>query len=274
MGSDRHPAALRLAQRGVGRHHADRGVQRDRFVRQGGQRRELARRGRAELRCTCGVPRQPCRRINHQSNRVGDDHGTDHNPVTQIRTRGADTALESSGPRSDTGTHGTPFGRIACEFCCSVTEFGVGTALPGTHRQIEDDRPRDDGHGATLQSHSPALLLQPAHHPIGGGQSVGATAGEHNGVDRGDGVGRIEQIGFTCSGSSAAYVDRAGRPRRRQHHGGAGRPARSEFGIGIHPLVMSHQHSRNVGDRTREQAHTADFPINASTNNSCITVSQ
>ncbi|SHU74996.1 Uncharacterised protein [Mycobacteroides abscessus subsp. abscessus] len=274
MGRDRDTAALSLAQGGVRCHHPDRRVQGHRLIGEVPQLLDLGSRRRAQLRQDIGGPGPPSGRINHQPNRIRNNNGTDDNSVAHIHAGRTDATLERSGPGASTGTHRTPIGRIVGEFCRSVTEFSVRPVLPGAHRQIEDDRSRDDGHGASGQRHSPTALLEPTHHPVGSGQPVGTAPGEHDGVDGRDRIGGVEQIRLTRARRPTAHVDSARGPRRRQHHGGAGGPACSEARIGVHPLVMTHEYSRNIGDRPREQAHTADLPINASTSSSCITVSQ
>ena len=86
-------------------------------------------------------------------------------------------------------------------------------------------------------------FAEPAHRAIGGGQPVGAAAGEHDRVRLLHRVGRFEHIGLAGAGAAAAHVDRRGRAARGEHHAGTGRP------LLVEPLLVPHEHAAHVGDR-------------------------
>ncbi len=96
------------------------------------------------------------------------------------------------------------------------------------------------GSGSDLEA--TVAIGEPAHHPVGGGEAVGAAPGEAHGVDRFDEVDRVEQIGLARAGGAASEVDAADRARWRQHHRRAGEPSPSA------PLEVADVDACDVGE--------------------------
>ena len=67
--------------------------------------------------------------------------------------------------------------------------------------------------GSSTDEVADAVLLEPRHHPVGGGQSIGAATGQAHRVDVGDEVAWIQGVGLPGTRPSAADVDRGRRCR-------------------------------------------------------------
>ena len=119
--------------------------------------------------------------------------------------------------------------------------------------EVEDHRRRHDGHdrggsGIRRTDGKPSdALLEPGHHPVGGGQPVRAATGEADGVDLLDEVVRRERVGLPGARAAATHVDARCGTVRGEHHGGAGLPAPPDA------LVVADPDAGDVGDRAERQ---------------------
>ena len=92
--------------------------------------------------------------------------------------------------------------------------------------------------------HTELASLEIRHHAIGGGETIGAAAGETDCVDPIDEIARIERIGFTCARAAATNIDAGDRS--------AGHDDRRRSGLPAAPgaLVVADPHAGHVGQRT------------------------
>ena len=92
------------------------------------------------------------------------------------------------------------------------THLGAGpgdSALQAQfHRQIEDHGAGHDRYYLAGSAHRDPVIvfLEPAHHSVGRGKSVGTTAGQQHGIDLLDRMARVEQIGLAGAGGGAAHI--------------------------------------------------------------------
>ncbi len=83
------------------------------------------------------------------------------------------------------------------------------------------------------------VFLEPAHHSVGRGKSVGTTAGQQHGIDLLDRMARVEQIGLAGTRTAAPDVDSGDHTGRREHDRAAGGCAASESGSLVELVVMT-----------------------------------
>ena len=117
-----------------------------------------------------------------------------------------------------------------------------GPATP----EVEQDRRGHDGHPLVLgRPHRPAATcgVDLGGDTVGRCQPEGAAAGEHDGVDGGDEVAGVEQVGLAGAGAATAHVDAADRAGRRHDHGHPGEPP------GLVTGGVADAHAGDVGDR-------------------------
>src|SRR5690606_3676236 len=93
------------------------------------------------------------------------------------------------------------------------------------HAEVEQDRGRHDGDDAAAGPKADVAAFEVAHDAVGGGQSVGAAAGQADAVGALDGRLGAQQVGLAGAGPAAADVDAGYGPGLGQHHGAAGRAA-------------------------------------------------
>ena len=123
----------------------------------------------------------------------------------------------------------------------------AGVVQPGpAAAEVEQDRGGHDRHPLVrFRADRPARagLVHRGRHPVGGRQPEHAAAGEHHGVDGGDQVARVEQVGLAGARPTTAHVDPADRAGRRHDDGHPGQPARLVTG------GVADAHAGDVGDR-------------------------
>ena len=158
------------------------------------------RRVQRELRGQLGHPGRSGGRVEHVAGGVDHDQRSHGDPGLQDRGRGAQTAFQYAGPCAGSAADAADGEVGSGGFCCSVAELSVRSVRPGAHGQVEDHGGGHDRHRAAGHLHAPAVLLEPAHHPVGGRQAEGTAAAEHDRVDVADTVGRVEQFGLLGAG--------------------------------------------------------------------------
>ena len=82
-----------------------------------------------------------------------------------------------------------------------------------------------DRNHARAQLEPELALLEIAHHASGGLQAIGAAAGQQDGLDLLDGIGRIKQVSFPGTRGGASHIHAAHSAILAQDDGAAGRPA-------------------------------------------------
>ena len=125
-----------------------------------------------------------------------------------------------------------------------VPALGSGTdrPVPPYAQIVQDGRGHDrDAYDRADRVPDPPLL-QIAHHPAGGVQPEGASAGEHDRVYGLDGVDRIEQVGLARAGRPSRHVHARDRTGRRQHDRAPGGTLREG--------VVAHLDPGHVGEAT------------------------
>ncbi len=185
-----------------------------------------------------------------------------------MHTGRTDATLDGTRAGAGSSPHTAALDRLTCRFRCAIAEFGIRPNIPGSHRQVEDHRTRDDRYHprrvCRIHRDALAVLLQPAHHPVGGGQTVGAAPGEQYRVHLPDGMAGIEQIGLPGARSPTTYIDRRRRAAGYPDHGAPGRGAGTEGRARVEPMVVTDQHTRHIGNRITELHCSASAVSSAS----------
>ena len=206
-----------------------------------------------------------------------DDQRADGHPgIGSVDRGGADAALEHAGPRPDAGADGADRHVHACR----TARPRYPNSAVGRHSQPPTGRSKitaagHDRHHTALHRHAALVLLQPAHDAVGGGQPVGAAAGEHHRVDVRTVLAGSSRSVSRVPGAPPRTVDRADRPGRRQHDGGAAGPARPQGRVGSSRRGGRRRMPADVGDGDSSGCRhdRSGLPISTSTRYSCSTVS-
>ena len=135
-----------------------------------------------------------------------------------------------------------------CADCRRVTEFPIGRktapVLVAAVVEIEQDGGRHDRHARRADGEAAALFLEPGLDAGGGIEAERRAAGQRDGVDAFDGLGRVEQRGLARARAAATQVDRADRrPIEDQ---------RRRAGTEPHVLGVADLNSGNVGDEVAQ----------------------
>ena len=260
-----HLVRLRLAERGVHRHHADRGVGagegagafRVRAGGRTGQRLEQQPAGVREVPRIVTNPgdHRPVRGVHHVAHRVHRDERRHHEAVRKAQRGRADPALHRSGetaalPHGSSGAGA----RVAAPHRVPtrggggpVAAVGARTDGPRTlHSEIEQDRGRDDRHPERPHRIADPGLFQESHRSVGGREAERAAPGQDHGVHALHGVLGIEQIRLAGSGSGTPDVNPGNRALPGQDYGAAGGEA-VQFVVAH--LDAGNRHESGIGGR-------------------------
>ena len=159
----------------------------------------------------------------------------------------AQPALVPRHERARTGAHAAERELFGGRRVGARAEHGIGVLAPGlvaAVEQVEQDRGRHDGHGHVAHRESAPLAAQHGDRAVGGRETEGAAAGEHERIDLLHRAVRGQEIGLARAGRAAHDVD----------GGGDGRVGREHRDAGLEGLVLrvADPEARDVGD---EVAH-------------------
>ena len=133
-----------------------------------------------------------------------------------------------------------------------VAVLGAGADGGVADGQVEEDGRGHYGYDADAHGKADASLFEVGHHPVGGGEAVGAASAEDNGVGLLDKVKGSKKVGLTGAGCGAANVDAADRALWAEDHGAA----RDGYRVG----VMTDLNAWYVGNRVVQQKTLATRP--------------
>ena len=230
----RHPAG---AQRRVGGHDGDGGVERALLAVEFGERRDLSGRRRAEPEVLdqVGHPRQPRGGVDDVAGRIDDHDRADRHAVrnsVELHRRGPHAALEHSGTGAHPGADVPTATSGPAASAAARPNSAVGRQPHPPTGRSKITAPGTIGTRPPSIATPAAVGFQPRHHAVGGRQSVG-TATASAGRRRRDARcwrGRADRFrGYRVR-------PRARRPLRRFRAGRAPRSCRSPS---PHPGVAS-----------------------------------
>ena len=200
------------------------------------------------------APQLAGRRVDRGAGRVRDHERRHRRAVGEHGRRGADAALEPADERAAAGADGA-LGRWGVGAGGEGLRAGLrGRAgrEPAAATEVEDHRGGHDGHDlAGPGPHREAAPGRPERvgHPGGGGEPVGAAAGEHHGVDALDERARVERVGLAGAGAAAADVDARDRALGAGQHDR--RPRQRALALEVR---VSDLQTRDVDERVRDHA--------------------
>ena len=206
-----------------------------------------AHRGELTVEASADAEQFAGAEVEHVAAGVERNEGGDGDPVGEHDAGRTDATFQSFGVGSGAcadralGDLGGACRRGSTPAECRVRRVVEATA----DTEIEQHGGGDDrNHLVRFGSNRVAAIAlgEPAHDAVGGGESVGAAAGEADGVDALDEVDRVEQVGLACAGRAAADVDTSDGAWRREHDRRAGEPAAPA------PLVVADADPGDVGE--------------------------
>ena len=158
-------------------------------------------------------------RVVHVADGVHRHERRDLQAVGKLDQRGSDAALHGAVGAGQLADGGAGAGADAA-FLDGLVGGGSRCPVPAVrgrahgrvaHAEVVQDCGGHDRHARRPRPIADALLVEVAHHPVGGGQAERAAARKHDGVYLLDGIDRIEKRRFTRSGRRAPHVHRGGR---------------------------------------------------------------
>ena len=111
---------------------------------------------------------------------------------------------------------------------------GPRTHLWGSDGQVEQRHGGDDRHHSPGGDKPAAGLAEGRHHAVDGRQPEGGSAGQHDGVEPGNGGGGGEYVELAGGGCPTPYLGRRGRPLGKNDDGDPG------ASLGIGPVAHRH----------------------------------
>ena len=123
--------------------------------------------------------------------------------------------------------------------------LGAGADGRVADGEVEEDGRGHYGYDADAHGKADATLFEVGHHPVGGGEAVGAASAEDDGVGLLDEVKGSKKVGLTGAGCGAANVNAADRALWAEDHGAAG----DGYRVG----VMTDPDAWYVGNRVVQQ---------------------
>src|SRR5690606_26447558 len=162
-------------------------------------------------------PRDECSavRVDEVPYRVADGDGRDHCPSHQ-RCMAAEpawcgrsrTAQLADGRSRSCPDSALLYWSVSCVLGRHDTCGLVGTYVRVADTEVVEDGCWNDGHPSEAGVEPSPPPLQPPHHPMSGGQTVGATSAEHHGIDAADGLVGLEEARFTRPGRGPEHAAR------------------------------------------------------------------
>ena len=181
------------------------------------------------------VPRardQPARfRVPHVAHRVHGDESA-HRDVAELGRRAAKTTLHRAGgtPELADGRSGAradiAFGHAsrARRRGGGVAHGAIGSPPVIAHSEVVEDGAGHVRHHGLARRESRTALFQPVHDAPNSFEAKGAAAREHDGIDRGHEMARIEELEPVNADSPAADLDAGDRRAVGQHDRDPGEP--------------------------------------------------